>query len=124
MKQRDIIQAYHAIQSYKKKENETHKASLRCNHAIFKVQKLIEPQVEFQNEREQAILQEFHPKSDGNTLDFGSNENRDAFFDKLNELAEMEIDLGEFEKPTISLDENISLDVDEISALEPFINFT
>lgn len=125
MKQKDIISAYKAVAAFTQREKEAHKASLRMNHAIFKTRKLLEAQHQFQLESEQNIYNEFSPKQlEGNLLDFGTPQKKNEFFARLKELEEMDVDLGPFEKPVVSLGEEVSLDPDEIAALDPFIEFT
>lgn len=122
MKQSDIVKVYNTICNYKNREAKNHEGSLRFNHAIFLVQKAIEPHIEFQNEQQQKLYDEFKPEVDGDTFDFGTAERRIEFMNKMKDIGELDVNI-DFDKPTIDLSENVSLDPDEIASLEPFVIF-
>lgn len=124
MKQKDIITAYQAIMSFSANEKNKKNASLKLNYGLFKIRKMLEPHYEFQGEQEKKIFQELNPvRTDDGNLDFGTSEKRDTFIQKMQELTDMEVDLGEFVKPVVSLNEDVTFTLDEIQALEEFIDF-
>ena len=57
MKQKDYINAYKVIQKYQDKE-----LSLDVSYGLFKVKKLLQPQWDFQLERESAIFTKYSPE--------------------------------------------------------------
>lgn len=123
MKQYEIIKAYKAIENIQHK-----KASLKVSYAFFKIKKLLQPQYDFQLEQEKAVYSQFeYTVGEDGRLNFGSQEKAAEFSNTLSqrlaELEDLDIDL-EFTKPVINTNESIEMSVDDIVALEPFIEFT
>lgn len=124
MKQKDIIKAFHALQKYEEKD-----LPIRISYSLFKVKKLIEDQVEFQLNAEQEIFQKYKPTSnEDGSLKFESEEQArefaQEFSSKIDEIGEIEVELDLKNKPKISLDQIVDMSIEDIEALEPFIEFT
>lgn len=124
MKQKDIIKAFHALQKYEEKD-----LPIRISYSLFKVKKLIEDQVEFQLNAEQEIFQKYKPTSnEDGSLKFESEEQArefaQEFSNKIDEIGEIEVELDLKNKPKISLDQIVDMSIEDIEALEPFIEFT
>lgn len=123
MKQKDIIKAYKAIEKYEQKP-----IPLKASYALFKTKKLIQDQIDFQNKEEREIYKKYKPtpQEDG-SLKFDSQEKAVEFakeFDaKIKEIIDIDVDLGEFKKFKIPVDQIIDISVEDIEALEPFIDF-
>lgn len=124
MKQKDIIKAFHALQKYEEKD-----LPIRISYSLFKVKKLIEDHVEFQLNAEQEIFQKYKPTSnEDGSLKFKSEEQArefaQEFSSKIDEIGEIEVEPDLKNKPKISLDQMVDMSIEDIEALEPFIEFT
>lgn len=122
MKQPDIIKAYKTIQKY---ENE--RLPMKISYALHKTRVLLQTQWDFQAEREQALIEKYQPEFTKDGMQFKDEDTAKQFaaeFQKeLNEMAELDVDLGSFNKPTVPLSDDVQLTVDDIATLEPFIEF-
>ena len=123
MKQFEIIRAYKIIERLENKQ-----MPLKVSYALYQVKLLLQPQYDFQLKQEQEVYNRFEytQKPDGK-LDFGSKEKAQEFMkamsDKIDELSELEVDLGQFKKPQISVSTDIELSTADIMALELFVEF-
>ncbi len=123
MKQIDIVKAFHVLEKYAQTQ-----LPLKVSYAFYKVKTIIKDQVEFQNNKEREIFEKYKPKTnDDGSFKFESAEQAEEFakeFDsKITEVTEMDVDLGEFKKPRIPIDQLVDVSVEDIEALEPFIEF-
>ena len=124
MKQKDIILAYKAITNFNQNEKNKKNASVRTTHDLFIIKKLLEPHWQYQSELERDIFQETKAKMlENGDIEFKSQEQKDKFFEKLNEVSNLDIDLGDFTKVKIKLDEDINIPMDDMEALDPFVEF-
>lgn len=124
MKQKDIIIAYKAITNFNQNEKNKKNASVRTTHDLFIIKKLLEPHWQYQSELERDIFQETEAKMlENGDIEFKSQEQKDKFFEKLNEVSNLDIDLGDFTKVKIKLDEDINIPMDDMEALDPFVEF-
>lgn len=124
MKQKDIIIAYKAITNFNQNEKNKKNASVRTTHDLFIIKKLLEPHWQYQSELERDIFQEAEAKMlENGDIEFKSQEQKDKFFEKLNEVSNLDIDLGDFTKVKIKLDEDINIPMDDMEALDPFVEF-
>lgn len=123
MKQKEIIRAYKAINNFNQNEKNKQNASVRVTHDLFVVRKLLEPHWQYQTELEQGILVDAEAEWDNGKWKFKSTEKAKLFYDKLREVSNLDVDLGEFTKAKINLDENIYLSMDDMDALDPFVEF-
>lgn len=124
MKQRDIVKAFHVIEKYAQKD-----LPLKVSYALFKVKNAIKDQVEFQLEKENEIYQKYKPvPQDDGSLKFESQDQAKEFAvefgQKIDEVADMDVELDGFKKPRIPLDQLVDFSVQDIEDLEPFIEFT
>lgn len=123
MKQSSIIRAYKTIE-----EVRNQKMPLNASHGFFVVKRALQPHWDFQVEKEQEAMAKYAPTVDehGN-LQFESDEQAQecmAGYQKLlGELADLDVDLGEFRKPVIRITPEVDLSVDDIEALCDFIDF-
>ena len=124
MKQKDIVIAYKAITNFNQNEKNKKNASVRTTHDLFIIKKLLEPHWQYQSELERDIFQETEAKMlENGDIEFKSQEQKDKFFEKLNEVSNLDIDLGDFTKVKIKLDEDINIPMDDMEALDPFVEF-
>lgn len=124
MKQKDIVKAFHTLEKYEKKD-----LPLKVSYALFKVKNKIKDQVEFQLTKEREIYSKYKPiPQDDGALKFESEEQAREFAiefsEKIDEVADMEVELEGFKKPVIPLDQIVDMSVEDIESLEPFIEFT
>ena len=122
VKQGSVIRAYKVIS--KLNENPL---PLKTAHAFFLVKKELVPHFEFQSDKEKEIYDKYSPvPTENGGLDFGSAEKAQEFtkeFNKLiDEMQELEVDI-DFIKPEVRLEDDIKLTIEDVEALEPFVNF-
>ena len=123
MKQSTIIQAYKTIQ-----ELSQQKLPLAVGHKLWTVKRMLEPHWEFQREKEQEVFEKYKPviNEDG-SLQFKDKEEGEAFgkeyLEMVNEVADLDVDLGEYKKVLLHFDDKIDMTVDEIAALSEFVDF-
>lgn len=124
MKQKNIIMAYKAINNFNQNEKNKKNASVRITHDLFIIKKLLDPHWQYQVEREQELAAETEAEMQKNGfLKFPSAEKEKLFFDKLTEISELDVDLGDFAKVRINLSEDIVIPMEDMEALEPFAEF-
>lgn len=116
MKQKQIIEAYKTIQKYEKEQ-----MPLNVSYKFFKIKKLLSEQWEFQLEKEQEIFDRYKPEFKDNVFTFVDEEEKNKFAKEIKELSELEIDL-DFDKIKIDF-QDLKLSVDDVEALDPFVNF-
>lgn len=123
MKQVQIIRAYKAISSI-----EQQKLPLSVSHKLWGLKRILQPHWEFQAEKESEIVNSFNPipKPDG-SIGFESDEvaaKCKAEFDRaVNEIADLDVDLGDFNKIVLHFDDKLDLSVADIDALSEFVDF-
>ena len=94
------------------------------SYAFFKIGKLIQTQVEFQIKRQNELSEKYHCTQDKNgKLVFTSKEDAEAYEAEINELIDMDIDLGEFDKIPFKNDGRCNLSVHELMILEDFLEY-
>ena len=122
MKQPTIIKAYKTIQKY---ENE--RLPMKVSYALHKTRVLLQAQWDFQGERERALIEKYNPKFTEDGMQFKDEDEAKRFAEEfqaeLKELEDLDVDLGEFTKPRAPLSDDVQISVDDIAALEPFIEF-
>lgn len=123
MKQKQIIMACKVLNKLYEKD-----LSLSVSYKLFRLRNMLRDQWEFQQEKESALFEKYNPTVglDG-VLDFGSKEQEESFRHEFNdlmkEMAEMDVDIGDFNKITLHLDDNLDLSMSDIDALSDFIDF-
>lgn len=118
MKQSTIINAYKVIQKHRQDQ-----LPLDVSLAFFKVKKMLDDQWEFQLEKENELIEKYHPtRKENGDLVFDPPENMDKFIEEINAIGDLDIDL-DYKKVDAKFGNKIELSVDEIEALEEFMNF-
>ena len=123
MKQSTIIKAYKVLNKLYGED-----LPLPVSYKLYKLRNLLAPQWNFQNEKERDVFDKYHPivNSDG-TLHFDNDESRTAFTKEYTELcntmADLDADIGEVNKFTVKLSDGIKLSMEDIDALQDFIDF-
>lgn len=120
MKQVKIINAYRTLMNM---AGETF--PLPVAYKLYKLRKALEPQYDFQTEQERAAVEEFNGHFDDETkkIVFESVEVGEKFIKKLEELANMEVEL-EFEPVTINMNDiRMEITPNDIEKLDGFIIF-
>lgn len=118
MKQGDIIKAYKATAKLAEQ-----KLPLTTAYKIFKLREQMKPAWDFQAQEEYKLMDEYHPEPGENgTVKFHSVEDRLAFEDKLQEIANMESDV-EITPATLPLTDDIALTVGDLADMKPVITF-
>ena len=123
MKQYKIIKAYKAINKLYEQ-----KLPLSVSHKLWMLRKALAPTWDFQVEKEQEVVMSFNPDTapNGDAV-FKTPEDAEACrkeFEKVcSELADLDVELENFKKITIHLDDKIEISVEDIEALEDFVDF-
>lgn len=122
MKHREIMEAYSVLKGL------GNAMPLSLAYKLYQVMEYLKPQVQFSAEQEQAVFAKYQPEwlPDGG-LKFRSEEEGRAFTTEMQklrrEIAEIDVDISDFRKPTISMNDKLSLSPGEMLALSPLINF-
>lgn len=123
MKQFQIIKAYKAINKLYEKD-----LPVSISYKLFRIRSFLLPHWEFQQDKERSVFDKYSPTVDENgSLKFGTKEDGERFvaeYTKLcNELADIDVDTDDIEKVSIPMDINLSLSVEDIEALQGFVEF-
>lgn len=123
MKQSKIIKAYKVLNKLYE-EN----LPLPVSYKLFKLRSQLAPQWDFQSDKERDVFSRYpvHVNENG-TLVFENEEDRSAFMEELGtlcgEMAELDADIGEITKLTLSLSSGLNLSMEDIEALQDFVDF-
>ena len=123
MKNAKIISAYKALATIGEQ-----KLPLSVSHKLWTIKKMLEPHWEFQVEKEQEVIQKYKPviAPDG-AVTFKSDEDakacREEYEKTVNELADLEVELGDYKKVVLHFDDKIDLSVQDIEAFSDFVEF-
>jgi hypothetical protein len=97
--------------------------SLKTAYQFRKIQQLIDAELLFYADREKLILDKYGtPTDETGKYTFADNDAREQALLELDELLKLEV-LLDFDTLEISLDEDIRLSANDITALEPIITF-
>ena len=119
MKQQKIVQAYKVLETVSKDKE----IPSDISYIFYKVRKLLQPQWDFQKEEEQKIFEKYTPKFENEKLVFLDSEKAKQFTEEITKLAEMDIDLGKFEKIDFHPDPRVKLSAEDMDCLEEFLNY-
>ena len=124
MKQSKITQAYKAIGKLYGQ-----KLPLTISHKLWMLKQKLAPTWDFQIDKEQEMIMKFNPVFGENGQitfenDEVANQCRTEYNKLCNEMGEIEVDLGDYEKIAIKLDDKLELSIGDIDALSEFIDFT
>lgn len=114
MKQSKIINAYKDMEQLATISSLTDQEQWQ----LYKLRKILRPHHEFQQERENAILEKYKPYADENGNIKGDILNE--YIQEMNDLNNMDVELEDFEKPSIP---NRNINFLLMEKLEDFINF-
>lgn len=123
MKQSTIIRAYKTLNTLS-----AQKLPLSVSHKLWTLARTLRPHWEFQAEKEAEVFQRYEPKyNDDGSMDFGSDERAKeckAEYEKtVNEIADLDVDLGDYKKIILHLDDKLDLSIGDIEALSDFVDF-
>lgn len=123
MKQFKIIRAYKTLNDLAQQ-----KLPLAVSHKLWTLSRVLQPHWDFQQEKEAEVFEKYDPKfnNDG-TVDFGSEEKANEFkaeYDKVvAEIADLDVDLGDYKKVILHLDDKLDISIGDIEALSDFVDF-
>jgi len=123
MKHSQIVKAYLALDRMSSNE-----MPLALGYQLFKIRKLLKPQWDFQREHLATMLKKYNPTElmDG-TYKFKTPEEGEKCAIELNaeleKMNNMDVELADFKRPTIHLDTDIKISIEDIDALSDFVNF-
>lgn len=116
MKQYQILNAYKNIEKLSENENLTDLDQWK----IYKLRKVLRPHIEFQEEREQTILEKYRPYANKDGMLEG--EKMQEYVNEIQNILQLDVDVTSFVKPVIRLVKGITCI--QIEQLEDFIEFT
>lgn len=116
MKQYQIIDAYKTLETLADNENLNELDQWK----IYTLRKILRPHIDFQQEREQAIQEKYRQFADDKGM--LTQEKGMEYGNELQALLQLDVDLPEFNKPTIKAVKGITCKIME--PLEDFIEFT
>lgn len=112
-----------AIQAYKVIEKLSGgNMPLPVAYKFFKMRKALMPQYEFQIEEERKLLEKCGAIHQDGSWMFESEQGKNEFIELLDKIGKIEVDV-DMEKQSISLDTNIELSIEDMEALDGFVNF-
>ena len=117
MKQYKLIRAYKATEELSRND----KLSANTLWSLYNLRKMLAPHWEFQNEREESLRNKYAEFADEQGRLVGEHYNN--FIKDLAEIAEMDKDIGDFEKVKITLQDNLGLTIEKMEALDEFVEF-
>lgn len=123
MKQSKIIRAYKTLSKISQD-----KLPLSVSHKLWTLSRVLQPHWDFQTEKEAEVIQKYEPTyhEDG-TMDFGSEERakecRAEYEHVVTEIADLDVDLGDFKKVVLHLDDKLDISIGDIEALSDFVDF-
>ena len=114
--QKQAIAAYRAVRKLEYQDMPGREAM-----TLFKMRSALEPQFKFQDEQEHKFVETLNCEiNDNGSIDFPDDETRGEFINKLNELAELEVEI-EIEKTKFDVS-NLKLSAMDIEALETIMD--
>lgn len=116
MKQYKIIEAYKTLEVLADNTNLTKEEQW----SLYLVRKFLRPHIEFQDEQENLIHAKYRPFADENGA-LPADKTQDIL-NELNDVSQLDKDLGEFKKHKIRMVDGINFKI--IEPLEEFIEFT
>ena len=120
MKQGEIVAAFKIYERFQNNISLPNDIS----YAFFRLGKLIGPHVDFQIERQNQLRDKYHAQEDGKGgYVFSTEEEQKAFTEEINELINMDVDLGEFTKIPFKIDGRCNLSASELMVLDDFMEF-
>lgn len=123
MKQKQIIQACKVLERLY-----DNKLPLSVSYKLYKLRNMLQEQWEFQQEKESELFKKYDVGVDPDgTLVFESDEAQEEFkkefTEMINELAELDVDFGDFKKTILHFDDGLDLSMSDIDALSEFVDF-
>jgi len=123
MKQSKIIRAYKTLNKIAQD-----KLPLPVSHKLWTLTRVLQPHWDFQTEKEAEVFQKYDPKyNEDGSMDFGTEERakecRKEYEQVVKEIADLDVDLGDFKKIILHLDDNLNISIGDIDALSDFVDF-
>lgn len=118
MKQSKIIEAYKATNRIKDLKDIPNDIA----YTFYKIRKLLQPQWDFQLERENALKEKYGFTFEEGKVKFNSQQDAIECDKEMFDLANMDIELS-IEKQTLKITDRPLLTVSEMESLEDFLNY-
>lgn len=119
MKQGEIIKAYKALNNLAAQP-----LPIKEAYTLHKLRAALRPTWDFQQQEEEKEIRRLEPRFEQNgDLLFKSPDDAAAFREKLKALEENEVDM-ECKPVNVRMTEGVALTVNDIEALEGFVDFT
>ena len=123
MKQFKIIRAYKTLDNLA-----SQKLPLSVSHKLWTLAHTLQPHWDFQTEKEAEVFKKYEPTYDKDgSMNFGTEERAmecKAEYEKtVAEIANLDVDLDDFKKIVLHLDDKIDISIADIEALSDFVDF-
>lgn len=122
MKQSKIIEVCKIL-----KQLENVHMPLSISYKFYKLSKALAPNYDFQAQQELKLFDEYAEKIGDGVITFANKDNERMFYDKFNELINMDVELGEdvtkMLPVRIAVSDEFSIAAKDICALEGFVEF-
>lgn len=117
-KQSKAVQAYKAIDKMAKGA-----LPLPVSYSFFKLKKALQCHIEFQISKEQELFDQYQPvfNEDG-IWTFKSEDDKNEFVKKINEIGELDVEIDS-NIITISQTSGITMSIEDMEALDAFVEF-
>lgn len=119
MKQMKIINAYKAVEPISKDKD----LPSDISYIFYRIRKLLQPQWDFQMEREKALFEKYSPKYENERLVFESPKEAKEFSEEMKKLSDIEVDLGDYKKMDFHPTSSVKLSAEDMEKLEDFLNY-
>lgn len=122
MKQSKIIEVCKIL-----KQLENVYMPLSMSYKFYKLSKALAPNYEFQEQQELKLFDEYEAKYDNGVITFANKDDAPMFYQKFNELINMDVELDESVAKMlpvrIAVSDGFSIAAKDIRALEGFVEF-
>jgi len=119
MKQAQVLAVFNIIKRF---QNQALPNDI--SYAFFKLRKLIQDHIDFQVSQQNKLLEKYdHTQNEQGQFVFKNPEDAEAFSKEMDEVIDMDIDLGEFKKIPFRNDGRIELSVNELIILDDFFEY-
>jgi len=117
MKQSQMVNAYKVLENLSKQT-----MPIKTAYAVHKLRGKLKPAFDFQVEQEERLIEKLNPKIENGSLFFQNVDDAQEWKDEMIAVGNMESDI-EFEPIKISINDDLQISLDNIDALEGFVDF-
>lgn len=117
MTHKKVITAYKVLEKMSKQT-----LPIKEAYALHKLRGKLKTAFDFQVEQEERLIEKLNPKIENGSLFFQNVDDAQEWQDEMIAVGNMESDI-EFEPIKISINDDLQISLDDIDALEGFVDF-